>query len=73
MIRGDYMQWILSISSIAMLWLMGNKNKYAPLVGLLSQMLWIYYAISIAQYGLLIGVIGYTIVHIRNSYMWLKK
>jgi hypothetical protein len=67
------MDWILSIISMVMLWLMGNKNKYAPLIGILSQVLWIYYAISIKQYGLLIGTIGYLIIHIRNAVKWNAK
>jgi len=67
------MQWILSACSILMLWLMGNKNRYAPIFGIFVQILWIIYAISLAQYGLLIGVIGYMFVHIRNTYLWNWK
>lgn len=66
------MDYILSGLSILILWLMGNKNKYAPILGILGQILWIYYAISLKQYGLLIGTIGYLIVHIRNAIKWNK-
>jgi hypothetical protein len=66
------MQWILSGCSVIMLWLMGNKNKYAPMIGIATQLLWIYYCISTRQYGLLAGVIVYTVVHIRNAVMWLR-
>jgi hypothetical protein len=67
------MDWILSITSMITLWLMGNKNKYAPIVGIVSQILWIYYAVSIKQYGLIIGTVGYLIIHIRNSFKWIKE
>jgi hypothetical protein len=56
-----------------MLWLMGNRNKYAPLIGVANQILWFIYCIKTKQYGLLLGVAAYTIVHIRNSIKWLKK
>lgn len=64
------MDWILSFISMIMLWFMGNKNKYAPFLGIIGQMLWIYYAASLKQYGLLVGTIGYLIIHVRNAYKW---
>jgi hypothetical protein len=64
------MDWILSILSTIMLWMMGNKNKFAPILGVITQILWIYYAIAIHQYGLLVGTIAYLIVHIRNAIKW---
>jgi hypothetical protein len=64
------MDWILSALSMAMLWMMGNKNRFAPLVGIFAQLLWIYYVISTAQYGLIVGVIGYLVIHIRNAAKW---
>ena len=66
------MDWALSAISMLVIWLMGNKNKYAPLVGVLGQVLWIYYAWDIEQYGLLAGTIGYLVIHLRNSCKWLK-
>ena len=66
------MSWILSITSVIMLWLMGNKNKYAPYVGIFNQMLWIYFVLTTKQYGLLLGVVMYLIVHIRNAVKWQK-
>ena len=31
------MDWILSIISMFMLWKMGDKNKYAPFIGIGAQ------------------------------------
>jgi hypothetical protein len=53
-----------------MLWMMGNKSKYAPLIGIACQILWAIYAIWLQQYGLLISAFAYTGVHIRNYIKW---
>lgn len=66
------MQIIISIMSIAMIVLMGNKWKHAPLIGLINQIFWAIYLISTKQYGLMISTAAYTFVHIRNYYKWLK-
>jgi len=52
---------------------MGNKNKYAPVIGLFNQILWIYLVLTTKQYGLLLGVMAYTIVHLRNFILWNRK
>lgn len=62
--------WILSFTSVIVLWLMGNKSKWGPRIGILNQILWIVYSISLREWGLLPGVIMYTIVHIRNLKRW---
>lgn len=65
--------FILSALSLLSLWLMGNKNKLGIVVGLANQLLWVVYALMLKQYGLLIGVIAYTIIHIRNFVKWSKE
>jgi hypothetical protein len=68
------MSYIMSIMSLVLLYLMGNKWKYAPLFGVVLQVLWFYYSIVIVKdMGLLIGVVGYTVIHVRNSIKWLKN
>lgn len=67
------MDWILSATSIAMLYLMGNKSKWGPLVGVTSQALWIYYVITTKQYGLVPGVLMFTAVHVRNLIKWSRE
>ena len=64
------MTWILSCTSILGLWLMGNKSIWGPRLGLLNQVLWVYFILATKQYGLLPGVILYTVVHIRNIIKW---
>ena len=65
--------FILSALSLLSLWLMGNKNKLGIVVGLANQLLWVVYAVMLKQYGLLIGVIAYTIIPIRNLAKWSKE
>lgn len=65
--------WILSISSFTMLWLMGNKSIWGPRVGLATQVLWAIYAVQTKAYGLLPGVALFTVTHIRNMRLWSKK
>lgn len=64
------MDWILSITSCLMLWLMGNKSKWGPRVGIANQLLWIAYVYQIKEFGLLVGVVAYTAIHIRNCVEW---
>jgi len=66
------MDWIISVTSCVMLWLMGNKSVYGPMVGVANQLLWIVYVIWTSQWGLLLGVSLYTIVHLRNLIKWMR-
>jgi len=52
---------------------MGNKSKWGPRLGLANQVLWIIYAVTIKEWGLIPGVILYAIVHIRNLIQWERK
>jgi hypothetical protein len=69
----QWMSYVLGATSCLMLWLMGNKSKYGPMVGIAVQGLWIIYAISLKQWGLIISAVAYTIVHIRNLRKWQKE
>ena len=64
--------YLLSIISLVTLWLIGNKNKAGFILGLLNQILWIWYALMLKQYGLLVGVMAYAVIYIRNLIKWNK-
>lgn len=64
------MDWILSLCSAVMLWLMGNKSIWGPRVGLAVQVLWLYFAIDSGNYGLILGVAMFALVHFRNIRKW---
>lgn len=65
--------YVLSALSLISLWFMGNKSVWGIIVGLLTQILWIIYALMLKQYGLLIGVVAYTVIHVRNLLKWTKE
>lgn len=68
------LQWVLSIQSAIMLWLMGNGSKIGPAVGLFGQTVWIAYALRTKQYGLIPGIAMFTVVHSRNlAKLWTTK
>lgn len=64
------MTWVISFVSVLVLWLMGNKSKWGPRIGVLNQLLWFWFVLSEKQYGLLLGVIMFTVVQIRNLIRW---
>jgi len=64
------MDWVLSFTSCLVLWLMGEKSKWGPMVGIANQALWLVYAVSLKEWGLLVGVIAYAVIHIRNCFKW---
>ena len=67
------LSYVLSANSLISLWLVGNKNKAGFILGIVNQALWVWYAIMLKQYGLLVGVIAYTIINIRNLVKWSKE
>jgi nicotinamide riboside transporter PnuC len=71
--KAEHLSYLLSVLSLTSLWLMGNKSVWGIVIGLVNQILWIVYALMLKQYGLLIGVFAYTIIHIRNLKKWTKE
>ncbi len=67
------MDLFLSVLSMLMLWLMGNKSHLGPIVGVINQFFWLYYTLSTKQYGLLPGVVGFGIIHVRNVIKWRRS
>ena len=64
---------IISLVSVLMIYAMGCKWKYAPVLGIFNQVLWIIYILRTMQYGLIPGVVGYLLIHILNTYKWILK
>ncbi|MFA5759773.1 MAG: hypothetical protein WC942_10515 [Clostridia bacterium] len=67
------MDWIISITSCIMLYFMGNKSIIGPILGIINQGLWIFYVSYTQQWGLLLGVSLYTVIHVRNLLKWVKE
>lgn len=71
--NANTLSYILSALSLTSLWLMGNKSVWGIWIGLVNQLLWVVYALMLKQYGLLVGVCAYTIIHIRNLEKWTRE
>lgn len=55
------------------LFMAGKKVKWAWLVGLGAQFLWVAYALATHQYGFLISAVAYGWVYARNHIAWNKS
>lgn len=64
----EILSWVLSIQSALMLWLMGNGDWRGPVVGLVGQVLWLWYVVATKQWGLMPGVVMFTVVNARNCW-----
>ncbi|MHB1000489.1 MAG: hypothetical protein ACYC27_14715 [Armatimonadota bacterium] len=64
------MSYVLSVVSLASMWLYGNRTIAGPISGLVIQALWLIYAIQSREYGFIVSVIGFTVVHYRNLRKW---
>jgi hypothetical protein len=62
----EILQWSISLQAVIMLWLMGNGNRAGPVVGLFGQIIWMWYALKTEQWGLVLGICMFTLVHARN-------
>lgn len=68
----EYTAWLLSILSGTVIYVMGLRKWWAPLLGVLTQIVWIFYVINSSQIGLFLGVSLYMIVHLVNAKKWYR-
>lgn len=62
--------WLLSAITIYMNVLAGNKTRWAWLVGLLNQALWLFWIVLSQNWGLLPMNAALWIVYTRNHLRW---
>jgi len=67
------MDWLISVNGAIAWYLMGSKSKWGPIFGLLNQVLFTIYALQLNQKGLLLSVVLFTPVHLRNARLWWKS
>jgi hypothetical protein len=68
-----YLPWLLSAITIWMSLLAGNKNKFAWVIGLSNQALWLTWVIAASAWGLLPLNFALWIVYARNYVKWSKE
>ena len=65
--------WLCSALSIAMIWKMGDKSIWGPIIGLVAQVAWTGFMISTESWGLALGVAAFWLVHLRNLRKWHQE
>lgn len=66
----QYLPYILSVITIYMTVLAGNKTHWAWIVGLFNQLLWLVWIVLSATWGLLPMNLALWIVYGRNHLKW---
>lgn len=69
----DIFPWILSIITIYITVLAGNKHPKAWLLGLFNQFLWLVWIIMTSTWGFLPMNIAFFIVYYRNHVKWTRR
>jgi hypothetical protein len=66
----DYLPWLLSVITIYMTVLAGNKSRHAWLFGLGNQALWLVWIVTVGAWGLLPMNAALWLVYARNHLKW---
>ena len=69
----ELMPWVMSVITIYMNVLAGNKSRHAWAIGLLNQALWLYWIVATENYGFLPMNLALWIVYGRNHLKWAKN
>lgn len=69
----DYLPWLLSVITIYMTLLAGNKHRHAWLLGLLNQFLWLFWILTVEAWGLLPMNFALWVVYARNHWKWTRE
>jgi len=62
--------WVLSCTTITVMWLAGNKRREAWWLGFASQTLWAWFAIEVKAWGMFPMIAALVIVYARNAWKW---
>lgn len=67
------MDWLMLVTNLMGMWLLGNKNNKGNLVLLIGQTFWIFFAINVGSKPLICLSFVYVFIHIRNYLKWRKE
>lgn len=73
MVATYIVQAIVSILTVISWWLMGDKRISGPIMGVVCQMAWTFYAVMSHQWLILPSVLFLGIVSVRNWIKWAKE
>lgn len=66
-----YLPWVLSVITIYMTVLAGNKTRWAWVIGLINQALWLIWIVASQSWGLIPMNAALWIVYTRNHMKWM--
>lgn len=66
------MSWLLSLVGITGLIAVGRHKWWGFAIGLGNECLWVYFAITRQEYGLILGAIMYGTVNLMNMIRWRR-
>jgi nicotinamide riboside transporter PnuC len=67
------MSWVLSLVGITGLIAVGRHKWWGFAIGLGNETLWIYFAITRQEYGLILGAVMYGAVNMMNMIRWRRN
>jgi len=67
------LSWILAALGVATVFFAGRRKWWAWPIGILAEILWVYYSIISEQYGFIVAAVAYFIVYYRNTRKWYKE
>ena len=67
------MSWVLSLVGITGLVAVGRHKGWGFAIGLGNEVLWIYFAITRQEYGLILGAVMYGAVNTMNMIRWRRN
>lgn len=65
--------YVLTAVGVFGLYLSGKKLQVGWLVGLMAQILWVYYAVATRQWGFIVSAFAYGTIYARNFLLWGDK
>jgi hypothetical protein len=60
----------ISILTLTTVWMIGDKDKNAPVMGVLAEIAWFMWIISYEHWGLLVLNLPLVVMYIRMYYKW---
>lgn len=67
-----YLPWLMSVITIYMTYIAGNRNAFAWVLGLGNQAFWLIWIVVSKNWGLLPMCLTLSVLYIRNYYKWIK-
>ena len=65
--------YLLSLNTIALMWLVGNRSTFGWALGLVGQALWFVFIFTWDVWGLLPLAVVLTVVYGRNLVKWRRE